>query len=478
MKDLSYFKNYRSKNYLHIDKKISIKRVYEKIQNVEFVRKHAFLPFIHYTIDLEKYTFKEGHNNQTLKKLKLKKGFNQGQIKWKKPKTREINYASHFDSYIYRYYGEMLNEKYNEYAKKEGFDECSIAYRDNKKGKSNIHFAKEVFEFIVGCENALIIALDFSSFFDKISHKELKQTFKQMLNVNELPADIYNVFKSITKFRSIEKSDLDKYLKEKYINQDVNTLITERKIRNYMDVKTFREAVRDKTIKVNPRNKDIGIPQGSGMSAVCSNIRLINFDEEMNEWIKSLDGLYRRYCDDLIWVIPNIKTEEMKFFEEAIYERISKFPDLHLQKEKTIVLNYSENKMTNLNGEDSKLDYLGFVFDGTVVKMREKSLFKYYNRAFRKTKVLAKKQIIYQRNAYMRNLYGLYTHLGHKYKGYGNFVTYAYKAQAIMEDLPVEVQIRQQVKRHWDKIHKRLEKNKKLVMKHALQRGYIMNKVE
>ena len=462
MRPLESFKNYKCKSYIHIDKRTSIKRVYKQIQDKEYVSKHAFLPFIHYSLDLGKYTFISGHNNKTLKKcLKLDKNFNQSTIKYWKPKKREINYASHMDSFIYKYYGELLNEHYNRFAIANGIDECAIAYRDNKKGKSNIHFAKEIFKFIIEKEDVFVIALDFSSFFDKILHSELKKTLKQILEVNELPSDIYNVFKSITKFRYVEKQDLDDYLEKKHSFSDVKKLIKEHKINSYMDVKKFRNLVKERKLTVYPKTKStIGIPQGSGMSAICSNVRLINFDIEMNNWAKSLNALYRRYCDDLIWVIPKNEKTEIKSLEGEIYDKIAKYKDLDIQKEKTIVLSYSKNGMKNLKNENTKLDYLGFVFDGKVIKTREKSLFKYYNRAYRKTKVLAKKHIIYKRNAYIKNLYGLYTHLGRNYKGYGNFVTYAYKAQYIMEELPVDVQIRRQVKRHWNKIHKRLEENK------------------
>ncbi|MCT1539730.1 MULTISPECIES: reverse transcriptase domain-containing protein [Lysinibacillus] len=461
MKDISYFENYKSKNYLHIDKRIPIKRVYKLIQDEKWVSKHAFLPFIHYSIDLKKYTFKEGHSNRSYKKLKLNKNFNQRHIKYKKPKKREINYASHIDSFIYKYYGDELNDTYNKYAIKNGIDENVLAYRNNKKGKNNIHFARDVFDFIIRTEKSLIIALDFSSFFDKISHKHLKTSIKELLHVDELSEDNYNVFKSITKFHYIEKSDLDNHLKSQYSEDELKDMLKYRKINSYMDLKVFRQLVKEKKLNIKANRNPYGIPQGSGMSAVCSNIRLTKFDIEMKCWSDKKNALYRRYCDDLIWIIPNVNDDEMASIVEEIYSIIEKYDDLHLQKEKTIILNYNGNKMLDLHGYDSKLDYLGFIFDGQVIKVREKSLFKFYNRAYKKTKVLAKYNLIYGRNAYMRNFYGLYSHLGRNYKGKGNFISYAYKAQKIMEELPVEVVIRKQVKRHWNKIHKRLEEYKK-----------------
>ncbi|WP_026825460.1 MULTISPECIES: RNA-dependent RNA polymerase family protein [Exiguobacterium] len=458
MKPLSYFSHYKSKNYLHLDKKVSIRHVYEQIQNPELVGKHAFLPFIHYSLNLEKYTFKEGIDRDRLKEFKELPNYNQNDHKCKKPKKREINYASHYDSYIYKYYGELLNEKYNEFMISQGIDECAIAYRNNKKGKNNIHFAKEVFKFILERDEAIVIALDFSSFFDNISHKSLKDTMKQLLEVEELPRDIYNVFKSITKYRSIEKEDLDKYLVEKYGKKELGKLIDEKKIHSYMDIKEFRHLLKTKRLKVNPLNSSkVGIPQGSGISAVCSNIRLINFDKEMYTWTESLNGIYRRYCDDLIWVIPKTEDLSIEKIESEIYKKIDSYGDLILQKEKTIILSYENNIMLNRNYRKSHLDYLGFLFDGSTIKIREKSLFKYFSRAYKKVRVVAREQIKHNRNAYMKDVYSLYTHLGFNYKGRGNFITYALKAQKLMEDLPVNVQIKNQVKRHWKKIHKKLD---------------------
>lgn len=462
MKQLSYFSKYKSKNYLHLDKKVAIKHVYRQIQDPEFIGKHAFLPFIHYSLNLEKYTLKEGVTLEYFNRMKKLPNFNQRDYKYKKPKTREINYASHLDSYIYKYYGEILNDKYNDFVSKHKIDECSIAYRNNKKGKSNIHFAREVFEFILKHDDVTIVALDFSSFFDKISHRELKKTIKQLLEVEELPKDYYNVFKSITKFRSVEKEDLDQYLVDKYGKEELEKLISTNKLHSYMDIREFRKLLQSKQLKISPINiNKEGIPQGSGISAVCSNIRLINFDKEMYAWTSSLGGMYRRYCDDLIWIIPKSKELSLNCIEKAIYKKIDKYVDLHIQKEKTIVLNYQNQMMFDKNGHRSHLDYLGFVFNGSTIKIREKSLFKYFSRAYKKVKMVAKMQIKYDRNAYMKELYSLYTHLGFNYKGgRGNFISYAFKSQELMEELPVDVQIRNQVKRHWRKIHHKLEKYK------------------
>lgn len=50
-------------------------------------------------------------------------------------------YAAHLDGYIYRYYADDLNQKYDEMALAHHIDSTAIAYRDNKAGSpiSSLH---------------------------------------------------------------------------------------------------------------------------------------------------------------------------------------------------------------------------------------------------------------------------------------------------------------------------------------------------
>lgn len=94
--------------------------------------------------------------------------------------------------------------------------------------------------------------------------------------------------------------------------------------------------------------------------------------------------------------------------------------------------------------------------DGKKVQIREKSVFKYYSRAYRKAKVCKKITEKTGEKYERRKLYKIYTHLGSNYKGFGNFTTYAKKADQIMRNIGLESNIHNQVKRHWNKIQKRL----------------------
>ncbi|MER2192141.1 MAG: reverse transcriptase domain-containing protein [Solibacillus sp.] len=437
---------YNKKKYLHFDKRMDIKNdehMQAKIQDPSWIASYAFLPSLHFVIEFKKYVT-----------VKAPDG---GKIKEKAIKEREIYYAAHKDSLIYKYYGDLLNNAYNDYASEEGIDEIAVAYRNNKRGKNNIDFAYEAFDFLLKQDQAIIIALDFTSFFDKIDHKSLKQKIKRVLNVEELPKDWYKIYKNITRYSYVEKEDIEEFLLDKYGKKKLKKIRP--RLPQIMEPAEFREFKQGK-IKVNQQS--FGIPQGSGMSAVCSNVHLIDFDKEVLEWSKKKhpDALYRRYCDDLILVIPttNATVELLEEWKNELMAQIDRYKDegLIIQEKKTELRLFKDKTIYNEKMEVSPLDYLGFVIDKNIIRIREKSLFKYYSRAYKKVKTSNRIAYTTERPGPKRKLYDLYTHLGHKYMGYGNFNAYVKKAHKIMKELPCKSHIRKQTKRHWRKIHKRL----------------------
>lgn len=437
---------YKQKNYLHFDESIKIEHMKSKIQNSKWVASYAFLPSIHFEIVFKKYITVTEIDDQGRKSKR----------KEKKDKVRKIFYAGHKDSYIYKYYGDLLNEAYNAYAEDNGINEVAVAYRNNKKGKNSIDFAYEVFKHLFQQERAVIISMDFTSFFDKISHKTLKQNIKHVLKVEGLSDDWYKVFRNLTKYTYVKKSDIDEFLKNKYGVKKMKKM----RLSKIMEPQEFREF---KKGNLHPNKNPFGIPQGSGMSAVCSNVHLIEFDKEIMEWVKQKHefALYRRYCDDLILVIP-ISGEGTDIFysiRDELLDIVEKYKEdgLDIQKEKTEIRLYQNGEILNEQLEPATLDYLGFVTNGKLIRIREKSLFKYYSRAYRKAKTSKNIALATGRPGPKKELYDLYTHLGYHYKGFGNFVSYAYKAHRKMNQLPTHSMIRRQIKRHWKKVHKRLK---------------------
>ena len=280
-----------------------------------------------------------------------------------KPKERDIYYAAHIDRFIYEYYGNRLNNRYNEYMKSNGISRVSTAYRNCTPGKCNIDFAKEVFEYIVKCESAYIFVGDFSQFFDNLDHKYLKEKIKCVINEESLDAADYAIYKNITKFTYIEADDIES--EKGLLRRDM------RGMDKYFETDEFHEFKKNHLRK---NLKDYQIPQGSSISAVYANVYMIDFDKKINDFITSQKGMYRRYCDDIIIVVP-MTQEDVKGKNEEIakfiYSTRDGIPNLELNEDKTEHFFYDNGIIEKIKGKSNLINYLGFTFDGKTVRIRD-----------------------------------------------------------------------------------------------------------
>lgn len=425
---------YKIKGYTHFDsRKNDYWNYSSKIKNSKWIEKHAFYPFIHYKE--EKKTF-DG-------------------IKLIEKTPRNIRYSSHIDRYIYEYYNEKLSNKYNIYAKQKGINKSAIAYRTNLQ-KSNIHFSRDVFKYLNERKNAFVIVSDFSGFFDNLEHKYLKERLKEILEVDSLPNDYYKIYKSITKFSYIEYNEILEELRSTH-----KELVKMRKDRLFENSE-FRE-FKKKHIHIN--EKDYGIVQGSAISSVMSNIYMIRFDKLVNDCITSNNGIYRRYSDDIIIIVPYIS----KAVE--IYSRIMKIkqqvPRLELSQEKTKcfikqnnIINQVDMNTKQIIKNKTNIDYLGFSFDGKKVKIKEKTVGKYYRKMYARIKTINKWSILKNNNIGRKKLYKQYSYIGKNTNDpkKGNFLTYVDRAQNEYGELG---DFKKQVKNSWKNMSKRLVKVKK-----------------
>ncbi|MBD5401321.1 Reverse transcriptase (RNA-dependent DNA polymerase) [bacterium] len=426
---------YKDKYYTHFDEKKHHKDYEKRVENIEWVGKHGFYPFIHFRMKFNKYTNDTNGN------------------KYIKLKERDIYYAAHIDRYIYEYYGNRLNNKYNSYLKKNGTNRASIAYRNCTPGKCNIDFAKEVFEFIVNCETAYIFVGDFSKFFDNLDHKYLKEKIKSVIGKDSLDVADYAIYKNLIHFSYIEADDIE--AEKGKLRRDM------REMDKYFETAEFHE-IKKKHLKTNSKNYQI--PQGSSISAVYANVYMVDFDKKINDFVTSHHGMYRRYCDDIIMIIPMTKEEVLngadRMVDEFVYAVRDEIPNLDLNEDKTEHFFYNNGKVEKIMGASNLINYLGFTFDGKNVRIREKSLFKYYCRAYRKIERVKKAKDEKAFNAGRKAIYQSYTHLGvgKNPREHGNFLTYAYKADKIFsQSKELNCEIRNQVKRHWQKIENRLK---------------------
>ena len=284
---------YKDKFYTHFDMKKSYKQFKSKVENIHWVGKHGFYPFIHFDIDFSKYiSDSEG-------------------VKHKKTKVRNIYYAAHIDRFIYEYYGNRLNNQYNCYVKEHGINRAVIAYRNCTPGKCNIHFAREVFEFIVKCKDAYVFVGDFSQFFDRLNHKYLKKMIRHILEDKSLDDADYAIFKNITRFSYINASDIE--------NEKGSLRRDMRYLNKYFETKEFQD-VKKRYLKKN--TKDYQIPQGSSISAVYANIYMIEFDKKINDKASSkiADKVYiLLIISILVWMISFIWVNDLNPKYQILY---------------------------------------------------------------------------------------------------------------------------------------------------------------
>ena len=91
----------------------------------------------------------------------------------------------------------------------------------------------------------------------------------------------------------------------------------------------------------------------------------------------------------------------------------------------------------NHNDKVCQIDYLGFSFDGKNVKLREKSIYKFYRNA---RKLIYDSKVLQKRKGLTKlpnrhKIYSLYTDFG-KSKYYpSNFISYAKRAQHIFDKI-------------------------------------------
>lgn len=180
---------------------------------------------------------------------------------------------------------------------------------------------------------------------------------------------------------------------------------------------------------------------------------MINFDQQLKDYAKQQKGLYLRYSDDFIIAVPN-NGKKIEEIIEYIRRLCNGDEKLILESSKTKGYKCTKNKINETSsGKETRIDYLGFSFDGRKVRIRDKTLTKYYYRMYKKIKSIKKAR---EKNEKIgcENLYMHYSIKGIK-DGKKNFISYVMKAEKIFEDS--EDEIKKIRLTHLKKIKKRLK---------------------
>lgn len=439
-------KNFKIKTYPHLDPyfnfKTSKKALYKLLSNQISVSKHPFLPFIKILQKTPRYRYQEDKGYYELE-----------------TKIRPISFASHYDSYIYSFYSFIINEQYQNYIRTNGFSEAVYAYRNDLDGNCNIQFAKEVFDNIKNFQNEFgdctAIALDIKSYFDNIDHSILKSKWCKIIDKCELPPDHYNIYRSLTKYSYINLNSFLKHFKIKALKSKLTNGSILNMIPNELSLSTMKHRLNllrkrklitqnseiDKSINKRVLKKR-GIPQGSPLSAILSNVYLLDFDDYFYKKGTEENFFYRRYCDDILIIC---KKEKANNLINLLMKKINVEYKLTIQNKKTEVIDFisTDSKLRSYKREFNELDdkyeyaiideknvnklqYLGFEFNGEKIYIRPSSLSRYFKKL--KARIFKSVSMAYSKNSksdkiFKKQIFSRYSHFGKR-----NFLSYAYNA--------------------------------------------------
>lgn len=410
---------YKKRGYLHFDAPIGVAKAFKLVKNPTIVSKHAFYPLLRYDVVSKKV------KRTSDGKLKLES------------KPRPISYAAHADSQIYSYYAHQLSEVYEKKLSSLELSECALAFR--KLRKSNVEFARDAFSEIGIMGRCSAVAIDISKFFDTLNHQHLKKSWSDVLGRDKLPNDHYAVFKSLTKFSFCNRDAI-----YRAFQISPNNPWNERQ--RICEPAEFRKRVRDSNL-ITTNQDAFGIPQGTPISALLSNIYMIDFDKQMHALAKECGGSYRRYCDDMLFIVKRGFEERVKSQADCELKKLG----ITINPKKTEVRQFW--RYGGVQKTNAPLQYLGFTFDGQRILLRSAALAKFsgrMNKAIRLVSRTLENQLDEGEDVRLRKkkLYERYSHLGNR-----NFVRYGLRAAKKMQSKA----IKRQLKPLWGKLNKKLD---------------------
>ncbi|MEN5264418.1 antiviral reverse transcriptase Drt2 [Stenotrophomonas sp. TWI587] len=330
----------RRRGYVHFDLPLSKRACKRLVEDPNSVASHSFFPFL----------------RQDIVRNRIRR-VGPGQLE-KTKKVRDIRYAAHADAAIYTYYNYLLSEKYEGEVSAAGLSDAVIAFRS--LAKSNVDLANDAFQWIAAHTPCTALGFDVQDFFGSLDHRLLKKQWTELLSTPNLPPDHFSIYRSLTRHASVELIAARRALK---LSREAL-----RRADRLCSPLAFRQVIRGQgLVAVNHEKK--GIPQGSPMSALLSNMYMLPFDQCLLRETASRKGLYRRYCDDILVVVAPEHATEMQAVVSAELLKLK----LTMQTKKTLVCNFAPKA-------DKALQYLGLVYDGANIFLRSSGIARYYAR--------------------------------------------------------------------------------------------------
>lgn len=336
-----------------------------------------------------------------------------------------------------------------------------LAYRSVDR-KSNIELALDAFQDICSRRECTVVALDVRGFFDSINHEQLIRELKSLQNVDRLSKGWFKVIRAITRFSYIERREIARILRRPIPRRW-------RPGARICKPSEFRQLIRP---ALTLHRTGVGIPQGSPISAVLANVFMFRGDLRISRTLRALGWSYRRYSDDVLIIGPTeCASEAVRAVEDEL-----RSCRLEIQPEKTQQGRFSDGCPVVEEGEPglTALDYLGLVWDGKQVGIREASIHRFEARMRSRVQGIARgAEKAGAARLGRRKLFKQFSHLGpgpvrvrvkDGRRFHGNFVTYLMRASKKAGSSKVQ----KRAGRYWLGLNELIEERQR----------YLMDKVE
>jgi hypothetical protein len=407
--------SYKPRRHLHFDPRPEPATVEAYVRQPEAVARHAFWPMIRFEAVTTRYRpVREGDEPSRRERVREKK-------------QRTLLKSAHLDGAILSYYAAQLSARYESLLQVSGLHEQVLAYRPGV-GMA-FEQAVAVFRDIAARPSCRVHTFDVSGFFDNLQHSLLKRRWAQLLGLPTLPPDHYRVFRAVTRFAFVEESVLRELRSSGLLRSGED----ERRHR-ICEPDEFRLQLRDTgLVKVNDR--PFGIAQGSPISALLSNLYMLDFDLRMSRFAAERGGLYRRYADDILLVVPPEFSEQVTPAVEAC----AAAEQLRLHPEKREQRDFASGQLTR-----PPIQYLGLTFDGEQVLIRSSSIARYYRRMKAAVTAKAMRATAGSGELWSRALWTHYSHVSRRsFYGYARRISAATGAPAPLRQLRRHVRVLQ-----------------------------------
>jgi RNA-directed DNA polymerase len=326
---------YAPRSYPHFDLPLPFETAKAYVVDPGRVCRHGFHPFLGFDIVRRRYRAdRDGVEVST--------------------KRRPIASPAHVDGYIFAYYAKALGQRYEGTLAANGLGHCVLAYRSGLG--SNIEFAKAAFDEINRRGECIALAFDLESFFDSISHATLKRNWAQLLGTDQLPADHFSVFRAITRYSEVSLTQCRLRLGIEKGRRTPRPICPPSVFRT-----VIRRNARGLPNLVLTNSANHGIPQGSQISALLSNVYMLDFDREMCHLAVAIGGFYRRYSDDILWVCH---PSEAPSVEEELKKGLAKLGGTTKINEEKSERSTFRRSAAGAVVCNKPIQYLGFTFDG------------------------------------------------------------------------------------------------------------------